>query len=860
MTRRMIGVVVTALALLGTSAVHAAGAQRIFWANADGDSVGTARLDGTGVNQSLIRAFGGRPTGVAADSRYVYWTNHDHNTIGRANLDGTGVDQSFITQASEPSGIAVDSDSIYWLDHNPVSGNHSVGRADLDGFNATRTFLPAEAGGGIAVDSTYVYWTGVDAIWRARKDRSSFTPRFITGLARPVGVAAGRSHVYWADAGPASAPVIGRAKIDGTGVERQWLRSNSGAAGVALSPGLIYWSTSANSLARATSGAADVDTSFITGAPGPIGIALSPPPGIAASKPTPRPPRAPAVCEQAPGGGLTFTNVAADGTRLLAVGSDGLVAGGSDPGNLAESPTPVSHALRGVTWTGSRWVVVGDDGTVLSSADGRSWQQAGGIPASGLRAITARPGLVVAAGSAGTVLTSPDGLAWSAQNVGSSRILWGATAVGSNVLLSGNDATVLSSADGVDWTPVPTSPSETGNPFESSPLLWQLASDGAQVAAVGDFGAVLAGDLAGLRSQLSRSDETLRGVAFGGGMWVAVGTGGTILRSPYATNAIWFPVVSPTTVDLRGVAYTGSGFVAVGDQSTVLSTDSSDAVNWRIEESAMPCALMSVAYGAGRYVAVGGSGRILVSDDGVTWTAARQQPSSADFYGVAYGPAGWVAVGSEGTMLASADGTAWRGAGAQVTTKDLRAVTWTGNRYLVGGDGGLLYQSTDAAAWRKGRGAAHSIRDFATGDTTTVIVGAGTIARMGARQVNEAPQPAGFARFQTSVAAGAGRFVIVGHNGEALVSTDDGRTWTPGATGVDINLDSVVFVGGRFIATGEGRALASPDGLQWNPVGLPTARSVRSMAVVGSQMIAVGDGGVILRSTNGGANWKVIVG
>jgi hypothetical protein len=83
--------------------------------------------------------------------------------------------------------------------------------------------------------------------------------------------------------------------------------------------------------------------------------------------------------------------------------------------------------------------------------------------------------------------------------------------------------------------------------------------------------------------------------------------------------------------------------------------------------------------------------------------------------------------------------------------------------------------------------------------------------------------------FQTSVAAGGGRFVVVGHTGEALASTDGGQTWTPGTTGAEVNLDRVVFARGHFIATGEGVALSSPDGLQWSPIARPTPdRSARS--------------------------------
>jgi photosystem II stability/assembly factor-like uncharacterized protein len=98
--------------------------------------------------------------------------------------------------------------------------------------------------------------------------------------------------------------------------------------------------------------------------------------------------------------------------------------------------------------------------------------------------------------------------------------------------------------------------------------------------------------------------------------------------------------------------------------------------------------------------------------------------------------------------------------------------------------------------------------------------------------------------------------VIVGHNGEALVSTDDGRSWTAGTTGSEINLDRVVYASGRFIATGEGEALSSPDGLSWSTLALPTRRSIRSIATNGTALVAVGDGDTILRSANGGRNWR----
>jgi hypothetical protein len=33
---------------------------------------------------------------IAVDAQHIYWTNPTSRTIGRGNLDGTGVDQGFI--------------------------------------------------------------------------------------------------------------------------------------------------------------------------------------------------------------------------------------------------------------------------------------------------------------------------------------------------------------------------------------------------------------------------------------------------------------------------------------------------------------------------------------------------------------------------------------------------------------------------------------------------------------------------------------------------------------------------------------------------------------------------------------------
>src|SRR5262249_58364688 len=51
--------------------------------------------------------------------------------------------------------------------------------------------------------------------------------------------------------------------------------------------------------------------------------------------------RPPTSCSAAPGRGLTLANIAADGSRLVAVGSDGLIAASTGPGRWVVRATPV---------------------------------------------------------------------------------------------------------------------------------------------------------------------------------------------------------------------------------------------------------------------------------------------------------------------------------------------------------------------------------------------------------------------------------------------------------------------------------------------------------------------------------------
>ena len=222
----------------------------IYWANFGSASIARANLDGSAVNQSFIVTSPHRPEGVAVDGGHVYWTNEDNGpgtTIGRANLDGTGVNENFITGLLHPLDVVVDSAYIYW------TAGSAIGRANLDGSGVNQTFIPFYDPSSdtyypspwyLAVDSTHIYWdndsTSCGAfapIARADLDGGNINRKFInfTGTSGcPQGLAVDGAHIYWAGVFDDFHQAVGRANLDGSGVNAAFMTHLDNPYGVAV--------------------------------------------------------------------------------------------------------------------------------------------------------------------------------------------------------------------------------------------------------------------------------------------------------------------------------------------------------------------------------------------------------------------------------------------------------------------------------------------------------------------------------------------------------------------------------------------------------------------------------------------------
>lgn len=225
-----------------------------------GHTIGRANLDGGGVNLTFI-ANADTPCGIDADGTHLYWANNFNgsgsNTIGRSNINGSAVNQSFISGARSPCGVAVDGAHIYWANTSgPIecmSNCTSIGRANLDGSGVNQAFISGLGqANGVAVDGAHVYWTDRGGtIGRADIDGTDAEPSFITGLVEPRSIAVNGSHLYW---GTWASETIGRANVDGTGVDADFITIPNDEStlmapcAVAVDATHVYWSYQTNNL------------------------------------------------------------------------------------------------------------------------------------------------------------------------------------------------------------------------------------------------------------------------------------------------------------------------------------------------------------------------------------------------------------------------------------------------------------------------------------------------------------------------------------------------------------------------------------------------------------------------------------
>jgi hypothetical protein len=277
--------VLTALTAAGPAVAKAAAKEpHIYWANASGDTIGSANLEGSAVNQSFI-AGAHSPEDVLVHGNHIYWTNvfgcprtgACEGTIGVATLKGTHVSESLI-HAFQPEGLAIAGKYIYWSNQ----GSNTIGRAKLNGTSVNDDFIAGASGpDGVVINQQSIYWANAfsNTIGRANLEGTSVNQSFITGASMPEGMATEGQYLYWANHNGRS---IGRATVEGAAVNESFI-ANAGALPnrVAVAGEYIYWTSylepypSAGTIGRAKLDGSNVTDDFIESLDSPCGVAIS---------------------------------------------------------------------------------------------------------------------------------------------------------------------------------------------------------------------------------------------------------------------------------------------------------------------------------------------------------------------------------------------------------------------------------------------------------------------------------------------------------------------------------------------------------------------------------------------------------
>ena len=217
-------------------------------------------------------------------------------------------------------------------------------------------------------------------------------------------------------------------------------------------------------------------------------------------------------------------------------------------------------------------------------------------------------------------------------------------------------------------------------------------------AAVGGGGKIAtSADGISWTQRTTNTTADLRGITFGNGLFVASGGGGTLLTS---TNGVsWAMKKIFTTSDYIWTIAFGNGVFVAGTNSNRLAT-STDGVTWTQRTSPIGnIAHTAIAYGSGVFVATDYVGPTATSADGVTWTA-RTSPLGGNTFGLTYGNGQFVVVGAGGKIATSTNGTTWTTRASGATTQ-LEAVAYGNGTYFASGQSGVFLTSPDAVTWTR---------------------------------------------------------------------------------------------------------------------------------------------------------------
>jgi photosystem II stability/assembly factor-like uncharacterized protein len=336
-------------------------------------------------------------------------------------------------------------------------------------------------------------------------------------------------------------------------------------------------------------------------------------------------------------------------------------------------------------------------------------------------------------------------------------------------------------------------------------------------------------------------------------LWSAISTLG-IMDSSGAIKGWTVVSPPPTNNNLASVAFGNGLYVAVGDGNSTILT-SPDGISWTSQTSGTSYPLAFVAYGNGRFVIL--SNAVLTHD----------APNPLSGYYTCY---------LNNYSFTSTDGVSWTmnsagcGFGGPsccgacnpgIPATGIYFATYINSSHkaeFIGTIDATLVTSSDGSSWSIVEGC----RNMTTNPGYFFAYGNGWLVALSGNHIQTYPdslslgppwtsRTSGATRNLNSVVFGTGQFTVVGDSGTILTSSDV-STWTSRASGMSVNLKSVTYGNGQHVTVGSsGIILNSPDGISWAFDLSGTVNNLNSVATNGSgQFVAVGNSGTIVVSSS----------
>lgn len=406
-----------------------------------------------------------------------------------------------------------------------------------------------------------------------------------------------------------------------------------------------------------------------------------------------------------------------------------------------------------------------------------------------------------------------------------------------------------------------------------------VSDDAGRVVAIGESGSIIfsADDGATWNGVKSGITYTLNKIAYGNGVFIAVGNNGSISKGTSIDK--WSSSNIGYTGNLTGISYTKSSNVGIW----VVTTDSNkifysydNGSTWNNTDIDAGVTLNNIKYAKNEFFALGNNGNIWHSVDGSTWVQStlytnsnRTNKYNGNITSITYGNNLFLGTTADGKLISSPDGQVWTLLGA-LSLKDLNNIYYNNNKFVVVGDSFVRASSDNGKTWREILTTTYNFRDvILTPDSNNYIFTAqkGYIVRT-SNSFSNAKVVAILASSLNSAQHSAdGSLVVAVGNDGTIISSTNGQTWTKQNSTTINSLKKIMTINNSFVAVGlNGTIVTSSNGINWkSSQPFSNLQFFDGVSDGTSKIIAVGRYGTVSAtkpaaalSLDGGQTWSDI--